>query len=444
VPKIVTLLLILTCSPLALAKTDTGALAKILYPASVEDQVFVAKFFDIVDLHKTSDPLFEGRGPSIRDFSLDKIKFAFMVNDRAEKIDLVFFNWNLSLFSGLERHQALSQLYGSSVYVLKNLDKKSLATQGKGDNQLTNFSYLHGARYMETVMKVARPEMPVPKEFLNWKPHPDYMDGSHPLRETLDTRALVLLSPRKELLFQQFEVNEATRPMFETTFIQGGGYYNVMMGMMIHEMFHVKEGDDIANRLARPRDIPENRKALVGQLKTDTYLKSLYVTYAKLVFSIGDALKSATPTAIEIESLGELKAVIAEIQTKYPNAWTFIWNYEYTEGFAEYVSAYSMIQAGITPLSQQIDLQKIDETNFVYRTGALGGLYLAHRLKTMPFDNNEDHSMSLWEIILAQGEAPLSSLDVQGIIQKYDFYPFDGDAEIAHVIDYLVSTAGEE
>jgi len=441
--KIVTLLLFLTSSALAFAKIDGPASAKILYPTIAEEQAFVAKFFEIVELHKNSDPLLEGHGPSIREYSLDKIKFAFMVNDKADKIDLVFFNWNLPTVPGLELHQVLSQLYGSPVYILKGVEKKSVASQGDKLDQLTNFSYLLGARYMETQIKLSNPEYQVPEEFKNWKPHSEYMDNSHPLRKTLDTQVLVLLSPKKELYFEHAGATAETRPYFEAMFNQNGVYYNTIMGMMVHEIYHVKEGEDNVNGLADRREIPENRNALIAQLKSDTYLKNLFVTYAKIVFSIGDALKNHTAPSGETEKLDELKAVITEIKSKYPNAWSFIWAYEYKEGFAEYVSAYSMIQSDITTFAQQIDLQKNDENNFAYRTGAIGGLYLAYRFKKMPFNNSEDHSYGLWELILDKVMTNQSPLNIQAIIAKYGNSQFDDEQEIANIIEYLVSTVTE-
>ncbi|MEK6555390.1 MAG: hypothetical protein AABZ31_09130 [Bdellovibrionota bacterium] len=433
------LLLVLASSTLSFAKIDGAACSRSLYPTSPDDQAFVAKFFDIVELHKSSDPLLEGKGPSVNEYSLDKMKFAFMVNDRADKVDLVFFNWTLPTFSGLEIEPTTSQLYGSSVYILKDVDKKSIASQGDNNDQLTNFSYMHGARYIETQLKIGSPNTEVPEEFLNWKPHPGYMDRSHPLRQTLDTQVLVLLSPTKELFLLQAGATDETRPFFEQMFSDGGGYHNMIMGMMVHEMFHVKEGEDQVNGLASPRDIAEDRQALEKQLQDDQYLKSLFITYAKIVFSIGDSLKNAA-SAEELEKLSDLKAIISEIKVEYPNAWSFIWNYEFTEGFAEYVSAYSMVKAGITSFSQQIDLQKADTNNFAYRTGAIGGLYLAYRLKQMPFENNEDHVNSLWEIILDKVDVQKDTLDIQSIMTKYDQYPMDAKSEIGSVIDYLVST----
>lgn len=439
--KIVTLIAILTSSVAAFASPNYSTLSQQMYPNNIEDQAFVSKFFDIVEAHKTNDPLLEGRGPSINEYSLDKIKFAYMVNETSDTLDLVFFNWNLSLFEGLELQSDYSKLYGSNVYILKGINKKSVASQGKNRSEVTNFSYIFGAHYMEMQIKKDNPTYQVPEQLLDWKPNPDYMARSHPLRATLNTNTLVLLSPSKDLFLKQAGMTEQTKPYFEAMMNKNGGFYNMIMGMMVHEMFHVKEGEDQVNNLAKKRKISEDRKSLVAELQADNYLKSLMATYVKIVFSIGESLKDKKANAQEPILLADLNAIITEMKSKYQNVWNFIWNYEYTEGFAEYVSAYSMVQGGIVSLAQKIDLEKADTgNNFAYRTGALGGLYLATRLNEMPFKNQEDHAESVWQIILRKNQTAMSSTSPQDLIAKYSNVQIDGDNEVKRVIDYLVST----
>ncbi len=286
--KIVTFIAILTGSVVALASPNYASLSQKMYPNSAEDQAFVSKFFQIVEAHKTNDPLLEGRGPSINEYSLDKIKFAYMINDTPDTIDLVFFNWTLPLFEGLEMHTDFSKLYGSNVYILKGINKKSVASQGKNRSEVTNFSYIFGAHYMEMQIKKDNPNYQVPEQILDWKPNPDYMSRSHPLRVMLNTHTLVLLSPSKDLFLKQAGMTEQTKPYFEAMMNKNGGFYNMIMGMMVHEMFHVKEGEDQVNNLANKRKIDEDRKSLVTQLQTDTYLKSLMATYVKIVFTLGE------------------------------------------------------------------------------------------------------------------------------------------------------------
>lgn len=428
---------------LASAQPNYGKLSSALYPNSRDDQAFTSKFFEIVEADKTADPLLEGRGPSIRDYSLDKIKFSFVTNVTETTVDLVLFNWTLPVFQGLELNQALSDFYGSNVYTLKNIGRKTVASQGRDQSQLTNFSYMFGANYMEKqIKKDTPPDYQVPEEYLNWKPNPEYMDRSAPLRQALDSNNLVMLSPSKEVFFEGIGMQTSMRPFMEIQFAKKGGFQNMIMGMMVHEMFHVKEGEDQANGLASERKISIDRNALVQQLQTDARLRSLIAAYVNIVFALSDGLKSATAPTKETEQLSDLKTIVGELKKNYSEAWKFVWNFEYTEGFADYVSAYSMIQVGVTTLSQKIDLEKSDDANnFTYRTGAFGGLYLARRLKQMPFANNEDHQESVWEIILRLGHVSESSVTPDQLVSKYsDASGVSSDNEIKRVTDYLIST----
>lgn len=443
--KIVTFLMVLTSSALAKAAPDYSTLAKKLYSTNVEDQAFVSKFFDILEAHKTRDPLLEAKGPSIRDYSVDKIKFALITNITSTTVDLTFFNWKLPSFQGLELDPSLSRLYGSNVYTLKNMHRKSIASQGKNRSQLTNFSYMLGANTMEKQIKRGAPAgYQVPEEYLNWKPHPEYMDRSAPLRQALDANSLTILSPNKDVFFEGAGITPDLRSFMENHFSKAGGYINMIMGVMFHEMFHVKEGEDQINNFAVPRNIGENRKEIANQLKANERLRLLMATYAKIVFSIGDSLKNKAVGPSERQQLADLNTIILELKNTSTEAWKFIWDYEYTEGFAEYVSAYSMVQGGIVTLEQKIELEKNDgANNFTYRTGAIGGLYLANRIQEMPFGNQEDHRESVWEIILRKSQIQAGGASANEIIAKYSSGTLDGENEVKRVIDYLVSTIME-
>lgn len=441
--KIVAFASLLTFSTLAFANPDYAKLTSSLYPNSQEDQTFTSKFFEIVEAHKVADPLLEGKGPSIREFSIDKIKFAFITNIQEKTVDLVFFNWTLPVFQGLELNESLSAFYGSNVYTMKDVNKKSIASQGQDRSQLTNFSYMLGANTMEQqLLRNAPPGYKVPEQILNWKPNPEYMDRSTPLRQALDINTLVILSPNKQVFFDGMGVPAAAQPFMEAHFAKNGGFQNVVMGMMVHEMFHAKEGEDQVNGLSQRRNLNESRAEIVKQLQADTHLRSLMATYVRIIFSIGDSLKNQSVNATELEQLNDLSAVITEFKTSYPEAWKFIWNFEYTEGFAEYASAYTMIQVGVTTFHQKIDLEKADvSNNFAYRTGTFGGLYLSTRLRQMPFSNSEDHRESVWEIVLRLTNTKSSNQSSDQLISKYLNVPgVDGDDEVKRVIDYLIST----
>jgi hypothetical protein len=221
--KFVVFITALTVSVGAFAQQNYSLLSSELYPHSKEQQAVTAKFFEIVEAHKTADPLLDGKGPSIAGYSLDKIKFAFVANETEHTVDLIFFNWKLPLFENLEIQKDFSDLYGSPVYVLRKVNKESIATQGTNHDQLTNFTYLLGANKMEKQLKLDSPNAQVPVEFLDFKPHPNYMDRSNPLRKALDGNTLAILSPDKELLFKYSGMTEQMRPDFDQILDSLGG-----------------------------------------------------------------------------------------------------------------------------------------------------------------------------------------------------------------------------
>ncbi len=425
-------------SAFAQAEPDYKKAVEILYPQSTDDQSFMQKLFDIVEIHKTQDPLMGGKGPSVTGFGLNKQPIAFIINEREKLIDLVLINWNLPVFSGLDIHSDLSEAIAAKAYILKNIDKKSVATQGENHDELANFSYINGSNFMEKQIKADNPDMIISEEFLNWKPHPDYMDKAHPLRVALDGLTLTLLNPSKEKFFDIYASLSDVNAM-EALLESQGGYLNTILGMMVHEAFHVKEGNDNMLQNVARRSIDIDRKKLVEQLQSDNKLKALFASYINIVFSIGDSIGGSSQPNLSL--MADLQVVIDEIKDKYSDAWKFIWDFEYTEGFAEYVSAQSMVAAGITSLPKQIEFQKTDPSNnFAYRTGSIGGLYLYYQLKSMPFSNDESLTMSVWEIIISQQAVPKSDYKIDEIVERNSTSSIDLNSEIDRVVEYLIST----
>jgi hypothetical protein len=408
-------------------------IAALLY-SEADDVELVTKFFEVVELHTKRDPLLGSRGPSIRDFSMNKLKFAFMVDETESTVDLVLFNWNISKVEGFVQELTLSKIYGTPVYRLANIDKKTLATQGENNDVLTNFSYLMGSRQMEYQVRRDNPDGPLPDWMENF-PHPQYMKRGHPLRQALDLETLVMLSPKRELFFDLLTSSPEVVAMMEEQFRQTGGFIHVVLGMMIHEAYHCKDGDDNLLNYASPRSIEPDRDLLKEELEKSSQLRLLLATYKNIIFSIGRDFS-------QTQHLSHLSQVIKELKQISPEAWKYVWNYEFAEGFAEYVSAYSMVHVGVTTLEEQIGYQINDgSNNFAYRTGAIGGLYLSEKLHKMPFANEEDHRMSLWENILHIEGVVASSESLDQLMAKYNAR--EDDEEIARVIEYLVSTVVE-
>jgi hypothetical protein len=430
--------LFLSCSAWA---GDPATVAALLYPKLQQEQEFTAKFFSIVEAHRTRDPLFEGAGPSITGFSLDRTKFAFLLNRTATTVDLAIFNWPHAAVQGFLRHDALSASYGSEVWIYPSVPIPSIATQGENNDLLPNFSYLDGSTHVVDQLLNDVPESVIPEFLRNWRPHPAYMDATHPLRMALGSGVLSLFSPSEDLFYDSIGLNGPSRLQMEAKLAEEGGFENVIMGMMVHEAFHVREGEDNALHLTRDRDIPEDRAEVGVALRDDSNLKGLVGTYVRIVFKLGSTISNgASPSAL----LADLAATIARIKQRSPMTWNYIWAYEYTEGFAEYVSAFSMIQVGITTLETQVGLQKRDRANnFAYRTGAIAGLFLAQAEVPLPFEGGADRRMSLWELAIAKSNVQPSTEASEQIEKRYADEAFDTDHEIAAVIEYLESTIEE-
>lgn len=422
---------------------DCARLAEALYPESRPEQALVKDFLAIVQQHKNgNDPLLGGVGPGIQSFQIDKMKFAFLTNLKADSVDLVIFNWDLEVFPGLENDEALSRLYGKPIYVLRNLDPKTIGTQGDDGDLLVNFSYILGARSQEASMQAKYPGMTIPDSIINWKPHPGYMDKTHPLRKALDVQELVLLSPQEELWYKQMgDMPEEAVSWVRNGMDSKGGFNKVMNAVFVHEMFHVKEGIDQTLSLAKERNVTTlvDRKDLHRELDS-AKLKALISAYTDLVFQIGQRLKQ---NADATDLLSKLATVINTLKKDHLNAWRYIWDYEYTEGFAEYASVQSLVDAKIYTLDDKIEFVIGDaDNNIAYRTGALGGLYLRNKLKKLPFSQQEDQHQSVWEIVLGE-EKIAAAGDLAAILQEHALPSEQLEVEIEAIKEYLVSTVQE-
>lgn len=404
---------------------DSVQLGKGLY-SNPDDQAYVSTFFSILKNHKEGlDPFLGGKGPSINKYDISKMKFAFLTNRTEESADLVIFNWEKDLIEGMTRDENLSKQYGSNVFILKGIDPKSIASQGENNDEVTNFSYVLGAKSMPDSM--------------DWKPNPHYMEKSHPLRQALGKESLVLLSPEEELFIRLYgDTAEACE--FAKEFISSlGGFQKIMIGVMIHEMFHVKEGIDQLLALSKERSIEVDRKLLKAQLD-ESRLNDLLSTYTNLVFKIGINLGKGLDSK---ELLGKLFTVINSMKKDYPEAWKFIWDFEYTEGFAEYASAQSVVDVKLFTLAEKIDKEIKDQSNNIaYRTGTLGGLYLNQQQKINSFENAQDHKQSVWEIILDLKQIK-SSGNIDDIINEHKIPKSEFETEIISIKEYLTSTLVE-
>ena len=406
---------------------------------NVENQTFVSKFFKIVATHRYKDPFLKGRGPTVSGYNLNKIPFAFMINDKDETVDLVIFNSDFSLFEGLFLDQKLTALYGSNVFIYKNVPKASIATQGEDNSELSNFSYLWGADYFSATISVltAGKEIPI-TDSVEFNINPSYMKTNHPLRKALGKTSLALYSPKKDFLFNQFN-SSIDEVIWDGLMDRMGGFDFSMLLMMVHETYHMKEGIDTAGGLnGLPYEGNDTFATVSMNIQNQQEVRSLLITYTRIIFAISNALTEKHSETNEKILLSDLTKVISTLRLKHPIVWDFIRNYEYAEGFAEYVAAHSLVESKIISLKKMIEHEQfISPNNLTYRTGALGGLYLSQKLNQMPFHHINKPSKGVWEIILELEKIQSTPSPIEIVIERYTSHPpIDEKTEIDNILDY--------
>jgi hypothetical protein len=411
---------------------QTISLGKYLYKKS-NDQDFVDQFFSIVNIHRNQDPFLGGAGPNVSTFNLHEMTFAFMINETTDTVDLAIFNWKGPIFNDLIYDTQLSRLYGSNVYLFRKVKNKLLATQGVGGNELSNFSYLMGADYFTaTYNKMGAQGNQPPDDF---KPQPDYMDKSHPLRVALATNSLVLLSPSRKYVLASFGPSANDAIVGQIMAPLGGFVFSYLL-MMVHESYHVKEGIDLANGNKEVSLVDTNFQKVTEQLQQPSVAK-LVMIYTKIIFILSQNLSDKKINSSEMRNLADLKFIINALK-KYPDVLEFISEYEYVEGYAEYVAADSLTKARVISLNKLLKFEQVTSlNNLTYRTGAIGGLYLNYKLNRFPFSASKRPKFSTWEIIVSLSKPPQVSTSLKEIDEKYSkLITLDENEELRRLLDY--------
>lgn len=416
-----------------LVSLDPQQMAKALYPNGDKEILgFTAAFFQVLVNHNIADPFINAGGPSGVQYNLNSSKFAFLINDKNETADLVIFNWTDPVIEGLELAAELSKVYGKPVYIFKGLLKEKFST-----SPTLNFSYILGSKYIETQIINSGMEE-VPESFKDFKPQPNYLEREHPLRKAIGLGSLPIFSPRRDYLANAIPAE--ARDSFMEAMVAHGGFIYKILGMILHEAYHIIEGEAGVRKLIAQRDILEDREKAAKILETSNEAKALVGAYIKIVFSIADNLDEDAVSDADLEKLGDLALLAKTLKTEFPDVWNIIWRYEYTEGFAEYVSAESLISAGVVSIQDNVRFEKADGNSFPYRTGTFAGHFMRFKLKKMLFSANQDHTFSAWELIIRDLLVQPSKDDAEAVQKKYEGYALDVDGEIANLLEYLVST----
>ncbi len=405
-------------------------LARLLYPEGDKETIaLTASFFQVLTNHKTNDPFLGMKGPSGIEYALNKNKFAFIINDFDELADLAIFNWGSEPANGFEIASELSEVYGSTVYFFKGLRQQNIIT-----SPALNFSYILGSDYIESQLLNSGMDV-VTESFKDFKPHPNYLEKTHRLREAIGDGSMPLFSPKREYIFNI--VPPEVKASFEEALLAQGGLIYKILGMWLHETYHVVEGEAGVKREIPTRVIPEDDAKALNLLENSKEVQILVNTYIKIIFSLAEHLTNENITETDLVMLRDLKLIIDLLKSNYPEVWNIIWTYEYTEGFAEYVSSESLISAGLISLLDNVRFEKADGNSFPYRTGTFAGHFMRFKLRKMLFNNLQDHFFSPWELIIKDLVSTGAITPLNGIIKKYNGYLTDANLEIDKLIEYL-------
>jgi len=200
----------------------------------------------------------------------------------------------------------------------------------------------------------------------------------------------------------------------------GESFTNGFVSTIVHEGYHVNEANNLY-LMGRQMSAPPN--PLTGQ---DEGFKRAIFGYSAAVFDLMKNMDQATIAARikndpQIKQRLELIAgIIARLRGAYSEAFSKYIYSEYTEGFAEYAAAQTMVDAGLRKFEFQVKTEIDDSANCIfYRTGALGGMFMHATVKSLPWSGNiskDLDSPGVWERLNSTlGISPAT----KGIVDSY-------------------------
>jgi hypothetical protein len=326
--------------------------ADCLYSNSAEDSFFFGSYLKLMLEHRQGrDPFSGRRGITVNSFSLDQRPIIFLINEKALTIDLLFINWNRPFFLGLQPFSSCEHGLGLNLAILRDVKKSQLGTQGENSDILTNFSFIYGNDLFKSHGFDVHTE--------------NFLSPHHPLRESLGSEVIPMIHPSAEKLRDMFPNARDFRKAFPTF----NDFFDNIFGMVIHEIHHIFEINDKLTRSLN-NDKAQTQKVIIAIGKPE--FKNSVLTYVALV------RQASAQTKIEPELLKAIEISLAEIKRQQPYAYEMIRSYEYTEGIAEYVAMFSMLQIGFRThkSNHHYQWEKDTSNSFFYKTGAFGGAAL--------------------------------------------------------------------
>lgn len=364
-------------------------LARELYPSDFFAQEIFIGLIKIMNLHKTKDPFLGGKAPGFSGFGMDRLPLGFYFNTTEDTTSLLLVNLVNEHSNDIETRDDWAKTIGFPLSIFRDIPLEAIATQQKGEKlELKSFfSYLVGADI--SIYDIEGNE--------NY-PHAKYLARSHPLRKAIGKKMAPLVAPMKS-----WQIDFSLLPDLLKLH---GSLQNKIISLIVHESFHIHDSNErIGNSFDLNLGVEPNE---IIQASKNTRFKKLIYGYFYAISSIMKASKNSDNDLINNKVLRKelalLKELIKALKAEFPHAYQAYIFEEYSEGFAEYSAAQTMVDASLRSYEEQIKIEVQDEENSIfYRTGALGGMFMRTTVKTLPWSASEGKGydkQSVWEKLL--------------------------------------------
>jgi hypothetical protein len=384
--------------------------AACIYPEK-NDSFFFASYLELLKEHgQGNDPFDGGNGVFVRKFSLAERPVIFLINEDATYVDLLILNWDRSSFEGQEPYLDCQFGMDLKMTTLKKVPKKSLATQGANDDILSNFSYINGNYY-----------------FINYNfdvHSTSFLPPTHPIRVALNADSIPMFHPSEQKMKDLVGNDEYYSVMFPDY----KTFFDSTFSLILHEAYHTFDGND---KISIKSDIDKKKTSIVIEaLSANHQLNKLLIAYVSLVKSASqnqdDLLQKVKAIAIALEAMEKIEPYLVEM----------IRSYEYTEGFAEYVASYSMVQMKHRTWEENWihQWQKDTSNAFFYKTGAFGGLVLKQHLHFKNWEKISISSETIWQFIANEYAVEISRESGQQLLEEVLSQPYEPEFK-TYVID---------
>ncbi len=214
------------------------------------------------------------------------------------------------------------------------------------------------------------------EQFVNFSPHPNYLDSDHYLRVWLQHRWLPII----DFSFLKFEIEDPAQ-VYPTIF------------HVIHEMYHAKEQNDFPG-ISGEREFDLEEAAHRAKSLSEDIRGYFHLTQetAKMVMT---GQKEKVPDLVK-----KIAGCVNNLKGA-PELWDVVKFYEYGEGFAEFAAINLFIESNLTDFDGANHIMLDSNQPFFFSTGAYGAL-TAKSIGIKPdwIIGTNIQNKSIWEFIL--------------------------------------------